>query len=170
MTRTQTAYHASFSPFDIGLIIQAEERLSIGLRAQVEAVLTQLQPHDMISRTNGLCVAHSAAHAMRYLQAQPNPQGSPIYVYEVMVPRLAGLPMVLVDCIARSINHSLVYDIASEYWNPTEQWQFLESIVDEMEIVAVCSEIDPMALTCACLDYNNDYRRANERWQLPAST
>ncbi len=150
--------------------MKAEERLSIGLRAQVEAVLTQLQPQEMISRTNGLCVAYSAAHAMRYLQAEPNPQGSPIHVYEVMVPRLVGLPMALVDYIAKSINHPLVYDIAAEYWNPTQKWLFLEGIVNEMEIVAVCSEIDSMALICAYLDYDNDVRRANERWSLQAST
>jgi len=124
----------------------------------------------MISRANGLCVAHSAAHAMRYLQAEPNPQGSPIHVYEVMVSKLAGFPMVIVDCIAKSINHPLIYDMAAEYWNPTKKWQFLESIVDEMEIVAVCTDIDLRALTCAQLDYDLDKKCARERWPLQSVT
>lgn len=170
MTRTQIAYHASFTPDDLGSIIKAKERPSIGLREQVEAVLTRFQPREMISRVNGLCVAHSAAHAKRYLQAEPNPKGSSIHVYEVMVPRLVGLPMALVDCIAESINHSLICEMASEYWKPTEKWRFLESIVDEMEIVAVCSDIDPMALICAQLDYESDKKRASERWPLQADT
>jgi hypothetical protein len=71
MTRTQTAYHASFSQYDIGSIIRAKERPTSGLQAQVEKLLTQHQPHDMISRTKGLFVAHSAAHAKIYLKAEP---------------------------------------------------------------------------------------------------
>ncbi len=169
MTRTQTAYHASFTQYDVGTIVKAEERLPLGLRARVEAVLTELQPHDVISRTNGLCVAYSPAHAKRYLQAEPNPQMLPIHVYEVIVPSLFGLPMALVDCIAESIDHALVYEMAAEYWHPTEKWYFLESVVDEMEIIAVCNCIDLVALTCAQMDYERDKNRASERWPLQAS-
>lgn len=133
-------------------------------------MLTRLQPHDAISRASGLCVAHFAAHAKRYLLAEPNPEGLAIHVYEVMVPRLSGLPMVLIDCIAQSIDHSLVYEMAAEYWNPTEKWHFLESVVDEMEIVAVCNDIDLMALTCAQMAYERDTNIASERWPLQSST
>lgn len=170
MERTQIAYHASFMQYELGRIVKAELRPVSGLRARVEAVLSQLQPHDVIPRIKGLCVAHSAAHALRYLQAEPNPQSLPIYVYRVMVPRLAGLPMALVDCIAISIDHSLVYEMAAEYWNPTERWKFLESIVDEMEIISICNDIGVVALTCAQADYQHDIHRANERWQFQAST
>ena len=163
MKRTQTTYHASSTQYDVGSIIKPEQIPSIGLRAQVEAALTRFQPHAMISCANGLCVAHSAAHAMRYLQAEPNPQSSPIHVCEVMVSKIAGLSMVLVDFIPKSINHPLIYNMATEYRNLTEKWRFLESIVDEMEIVAACNDIDPIALSCAQLDYYSDNRRASER-------
>jgi hypothetical protein len=169
MTRTQSAYHASFTQYAIGAIVKAEERLPIKSRAQVEAVLKQLQPHGVISRTRGLFVAHSAAHAKRYLQAQPNPHMLTIHVYEVMVPRLADLPMALVDCIAKAIDHYPVNEMAAEYWNPTEEWNFLESVVDEMEIIAVCKDIDLMALACALMDYERDVKRASERWPFHAS-
>ena len=107
---------------------------------------------------------------MMYLQAETNTQGLPIHVYEVMVPRLVGLPMALIDCIAESIGNSIAYDMAAEYWNPTENWKFLESVVDQMEIVSLCGDINTMALRCAHLDYQFDKNRANVRWKLQAST
>jgi hypothetical protein len=87
-----------------------------------------------------------------------------------MVPRIADLPMALVDCIAKAIDHYPVNEMAAEYWNPTEEWNFLESVVDEMEIIAVCKDIDLMALACALMDYERDVKRASERWPFHAST
>ena len=150
-------------------MVNAEEQLPTGLRARVEAVLTRLQPNGVVSRTNGLFVAHSAAHARKFLLAEPNPEDAPIFVYEVDVPKLVGLPMVLVDRIAQSVNDPVVDEIAAEYWNPIESWRFLESVVDKMVVVAVCTNPDLIALSCAQIDYDSDRTRAIQLWPLKPS-
>jgi hypothetical protein len=38
-----------------------------------------------------------------------------------------------------------------------------------MEIIAVCKDIDLMALACALMDYERDVKRASERWPFHAS-
>jgi hypothetical protein len=60
--------------------------------------------------------------------------------------------------------------MAAEYWNPTEKWHFLESVVDEMEIIAVCNDIDLITLACAQMDYQRDMKLASDRWPLHRST
>lgn len=169
MTRTQIAYHASFSSYEVGTLVTAEDRLPTESRARVEEVLTRLKPRDVVSRTSGLFVAHSAAHAKKFLLAEPNPHGARIHVYEVVVPGSMGLPMALVDRIAKSVDDPLVDEIAAEYWTPTESWKFLESVVAEMEIVGICADIDLIALALATMDYDLDRSRAMQRWPLRSS-
>lgn len=88
-----------------------------------------------------------------------------IYLYKVEMKEMIACPMCLIDRLEQN-NEAKNTIIREEYWKPKEEWEFLEYLSDEMEIIDIISDYNVIKLrNNGKYNYEKDYDKCNKKYK-----
>lgn len=165
-------FHVSRYEYTPGQVIKISPDRVTHFHAALEeanniAAEDRLKPHrpdGVPCRTNCIYVFETLADCSLYGSSQH--QNAEVHYYRVRMEKAAKVPMVLVDQIRQQVDPTpaQIERMASEYWRPSEPWEFWEYVTDAIEIVDEVSPLDmgSFEVMGAQGSYIDDNERAKE--------
>ena len=104
--------------------------------------LKPYRPNGVPCRTNCIFVFGSLAECSLYGSSEHKNQK--VYYYRVRMESATAVPMVLVDHIRKQVEPSArqVEQMAREYWQPTNPWEFREYLTEAIEVAETVEPLD----------------------------
>lgn len=167
-------YHATTKTYQIGKTYNAKDykdyshfynRLSSEGKEVVDK-LDSFRPEGIPARKTSMFFFSNLDYCSYF--AHNEYSNVPIRVYKVNVPDAkGGFPMCLVQTIFKqiiSIKDEVIAAMIDEYWNPKDDWNFMEYIGQQMTIIEEC-EVTKKHIV-ANMHYNIDCEFANTKQYL----
>ena len=162
--------HAKTKSYQIGITYNANDyknhnhffnRLSSKEKEIVE-ILDSFRPEGVLERKTSIFFFSNPNYCSYFCSKEyPN---VPIHVYKVNVPNAkGGFPMCLVQTILKQINNmkdELIRAIIDEYWNPKNDWNFMEYVGQQMTIIEECEVTNKISQAMAAEQYIDDIEKA----------
>ncbi len=158
-------YHASGRVLEVGITLPSEVRAVADANAWIEEEFERYRGGRSVSRRETLFAAGNDADCVKYLKAQQDYDGRPVYVYRAAMPSPQRHPMALADRLRRNKgNDQRLSEIAKEYWQPTQAWQFWEYLDGSMTVIEKLDLPEFGALAGASQRYLADFDLAARLW------
>jgi hypothetical protein len=157
-------FHISCKNYNIGEIInsdsfgQTEYYRNSTLRGKnwIDDFLDSQRPADYPARKSSLFAFDCISNCSAFINLSF--KGLKAKYYKVKMSSPIALPMCLTDSlIVDSLEHNI--KIAKEYWQPTEEWNILEYLSNQMEILEVLNEASMEEKNRGSLNYQHDIEK-----------
>jgi hypothetical protein len=147
-------------------MIQAEEK------DWLETALERLRPENQHPRISGLYAFENVGDCRKFAAGQDQKRGKCTwYVYEVEMPSPSRHPYELIDCIywaGTDAEDQRITAAIDEYWTPTQDWRRFEYLDQEMSIIRLIPEPDPLTILGTTLRVAKDKALFRKLWpELP---
>lgn len=161
-------FRVSFEEYEIGKSYQAENPTKYHLDSVskgsgwINELLDKYKPTNYTPRVSSYYACDKVENCKAFIGTKRIDGKEPIFYKIEMDCESSGHPMVLTDVIRRlRQNHNRIAEVINEYWNPKQNWQYLEFLSDKMTIIDIINKPDIISFGIGRAHYEHDFKLAN---------
>jgi hypothetical protein len=117
-----------------------KEKISNGFK-NIEKILLKNKPDSAPSRLNSIFAFEQIEYCGAFINTIKGRYSEPKF-YKIIMDNPWRSPMALVDILTKQVDEEKLIKIAQEYWEPKEEWNFLEYFSKKMKIIERIEEPD----------------------------